>query len=91
MKQAYYICDDIDRHGAGCECGDCDSNGKSYGASVYDINDPHGDCLFRVYRCDAGAAEEVVCELAENEGWEIVEFEDEDIETAVVRAETGEN
>jgi len=71
MKQAFYRVDDVDRHGE-CDCGDCDSNGKSYGASVYDINDPDGDCLFRVYRIDAGQAEETVCEMAEVDGWEIV-------------------
>jgi hypothetical protein len=77
MKEAFYRMDDIDRHGAGCDCGDCDMNGKSYGASVYDVNDPHGDCLYRIYRADESTACEIVCELAENEGWEIdEEFED---------------
>lgn len=27
--------DDIDEHGIGCECGDCNNNGKSYGVGIY--------------------------------------------------------
>jgi len=28
------ILDDMDRHGAGCDCGVCNSNGKSYGVAI---------------------------------------------------------
>lgn len=28
---------DIDRHGAGCRCGYCNSNGKSYGVAVIPV------------------------------------------------------
>lgn len=27
---------DIDRHGAGCDCGRCNTNGKSYGVAIVD-------------------------------------------------------
>ena len=43
--------DDIDRHGEGCECGDCDSNGKSYGAGIYTLRYPD-DCEAREYACN---------------------------------------
>lgn len=39
MKYALIVLDDQDQHGAGCECGLCNSNGKSYGASAYDVTD----------------------------------------------------
>jgi hypothetical protein len=29
--------DDIDRHGSGCPCGQCDTNGKAYGCAVFDV------------------------------------------------------
>lgn len=44
--------DDIDRHGEGCECGLCNSNGKSYGAGVY-IND---ELVERVYAASEQSA-----------------------------------
>jgi hypothetical protein len=43
--------DDHDRHGEGCDCGDCDSNGKSYGAGVFNVGRPT-DCIERVYACN---------------------------------------
>ncbi len=29
---------DVDRHDAGCACGLCNSNGKSYGTAIYDVS-----------------------------------------------------
>jgi hypothetical protein len=37
-KLVYMQMDSVDRHG-NCDCGLCDSNGKSYGESIYDVTD----------------------------------------------------
>ena len=42
--------DDQDHHGADCDCGLCDSNGKSFGAGIFNVETPT-DCEERVYAC----------------------------------------
>ena len=41
MGTKTFLCllDDVDHHGADCHCGDCNSNGASYGVSVHDVSD----------------------------------------------------
>ena len=53
MKTKVYLrLDDQDRHGTGCSCGKCNSNGKSYGAGVFKAGED--DAIFVEY----GASEE---------------------------------
>ena len=44
-KKVEFVLDDIDRHGAGCKCGLCNSNGKSYGVAIM----VGGELVERVY------------------------------------------
>lgn len=38
MKKVFLKIDDIDQHGIGCPCGECNANGKSYGVGLYDVS-----------------------------------------------------
>jgi len=49
--KVFVLLDDQDQHGAGCECGDCDANGKSHGAGIFKVGQPD-DCLERLYACN---------------------------------------
>lgn len=65
--------DDIDRHGIGCECGLCNSNGKAYGCALFDAEDrAKEDPIDRIY----GPSEQAVLEnaktLCREKGWEVV-------------------
>ena len=56
LNRKLFVCiDDIDHHDEGCECGDCDSNGKSYGTGIFDVDTPD-DCVERVYACNEDAS-----------------------------------
>lgn len=69
--------DDQDHHGAGCECGDCDSNGKSYGAGIFKVEAPT-DCIERVYACNEVEAVQRAERRAKELGQLIVEPVDPD-------------
>ena len=83
MEYVLIVRDDIDRHGAGCECGRCDSNGKSYGVSTYPIDadlaaiDPYraideaaaGDPLDRAYAASEATAYITAREVAAWHQW----------------------
>jgi len=47
----FVIRDDIDQHEQGCDCGDCNSNGRSYGAGIFNVEYPD-DCVERLYACN---------------------------------------
>jgi hypothetical protein len=73
--------DDIDRHEAGCNCGECNSQGKSYGASVYPLPDgvPSEDVDFhnieniaRFYAPSEGAAESRAKTWARDNNYRVV-------------------
>lgn len=54
MTTYVYVLDDQDRHGAGCDCGLCNANGKSYGVAVYIVGEE--EPIERVYGPSEGAA-----------------------------------
>ena len=59
--------DDIDRHGAGCSCGRCDGNGRSYGVAIRLISDDEIAAIER-----QAAREGIdVWELLEMESYEV--------------------
>ena len=78
----YLIFDDIDRHGAGCDCGLCDANGKSYGVAVrhwepgVDIAMEDGEVELREYAASEESAFQNARLVCEKEGWQIVEPEE---------------
>jgi hypothetical protein len=66
--------DDHDKHGEACDCGLCDSNGKSYGCGVYEVDNPE-EVLYREYGCSEAVAINEAYAKALNEGHEIEEVE----------------
>ena len=64
--------DDQDQHGLGCDCGNCNANGKSYGVACLPLNDPEGDPLFREYACSEESAMHNARMQAEQQGHEVV-------------------
>ncbi len=62
MKTKVYLkLEDQDRHGAGCTCGKCNRNGKSYGVAAYEFDS--ADPIFVEY----GPSEEAAMVNAELE------------------------
>ena len=64
------VSDDIDRHGAGCECGVCNSStGRSFGVGIFPVENSDledGDELQdRLFRCDIDPQERVYSPTAE--------------------------
>lgn len=59
--------DDMDRHGAGCECGLCNANGKSYGCGIYQEGDD--EVMKTVYAPSETAVEKKAKRLMEERGW----------------------
>jgi hypothetical protein len=57
MSQQKYLVrsDDIDRHGEGCDCGNCDPRGRSWGAGIFAI-EALDDCVERLYADSEEAA-----------------------------------
>jgi len=62
--------DDQDTHDEGCGCGKCNSNGKSYGAGVYEYG--HIEPLFREYAASEKSALHSANMEAEKAGHKIV-------------------
>lgn len=72
--------DDIDRHGE-CYCGDCNSNGKSYGVGIFKITElehvgsvhvdsvREDDPLERVYGPSEEAAFQNARDTCDENGW----------------------
>jgi hypothetical protein len=58
MTTYIYILDDQDRHGAGCTCGLCNANGKSYGVAIFRAEDDEEDRepIDRIYGPSEAAA-----------------------------------
>ena len=72
--------DDQDHHGAGCDCGACNANGKSYGAAIFKLDDPKGDPTDRIYAaCEESAVENAELH-ARLQGWEVVPEPEEEEE-----------
>jgi len=68
------IVDDMDHHGEGCDCGLCNSNGKSYGVGIFpkkatrtatEASDP----LDRVYGPSEDAALSNARQVCKDNGW----------------------
>ena len=70
--------DDQDHHGEGCECGDCNANGKAYGAGIYEVlpeQPTEIDMNQFLERCYAPSEEGALArakEFAERTGWVVV-------------------
>jgi hypothetical protein len=76
MSEKVYIkFDDIDRHGEGCDCGSCNSQGKSYGYGIYPQDST--EVLARVYACSEFSAEYNATKLCEKQGLIIVDMPDD--------------
>ncbi len=87
-RRAGVVWFDKDRHGAGCTCGLCNSNGHSYGYAVYDFSavepavledkEALSDLLYKlepievVYAPSAESAEKGARMWAMEKGFEIV-------------------
>ncbi len=82
MKRVVIRLDDQDRHGAGCGCGLCNSNGKSYGAAIFDVSTclyvaeiehaiDGADPLDRIYGPSEEAALENAKRVCYGHGWKI--------------------
>lgn len=37
-KSVVLVFCDVDRHGAGCACGSCNANGRSFGCAAFDVD-----------------------------------------------------
>ena len=71
----FILDDDIDRHGAGCDCGVCaSSTGKYRGVSVRSILDPE-EPLGRYFGPTEDAAWHNAVAACEENGWKAVDFE----------------
>jgi len=68
--------DDIDRHGEGCDCGLCNSNGKSIGIGIYDIEHPD-EVVERVYAPSEDAAEHNAKLVCAGKGYEVADNPEE--------------
>jgi len=68
------LSDDIDRHGAGCDCGLCNSTGKSYGVGIFPgSGDPRSsDPLDRIYGPSEESAMAQARQVCAKKGWKIV-------------------
>ena len=67
------VIDDFDRHGSGCTCGLCNSNGKAYGCAIFNaVDKDRVDPVCRVY----GPSEDSVLHnakiLCRCKGWKVV-------------------
>lgn len=77
--------DGVDRHGAGCDCGECDSNGKAYEASIYALDGGESrddeawwrqaEPLSRHRAPTETGAVESARRAATDEGWKVAEAE----------------
>lgn len=68
MKIHLKFCDQ-DKHGAGCSCGLCNSNGKSYGVGAYKIGaGEDSDPLWVEYACSETSAMSNALLRAKSEG-----------------------
>lgn len=71
--------DGFDRHDEGCECGDCNSIGKSYSAGLYKVSPfkltalGESEVIERVYAPSETSAILKAKEVAKTNGWTIVE------------------
>jgi hypothetical protein len=82
--RVYLVQDDVDRHGEGCGCGLCDSNGKSIGVGIFDAtNDDGTDASLdaalasdgpyeRVYGCSEQTALAAARAVCAGKGWKVV-------------------
>lgn len=66
LKQSW----DIDRHGAGCKCGQCNRNGKSYGVAIMPLGGE--DPLEVEYACSEDSALHNARLTCQVNGWQIV-------------------
>ena len=79
-----FITQESERHDHDCECGDCNTQGRSYSASIYDITDYDGDlrdfdslqdhvntleCIERFYRSSAKDAYDAAIAKIFTENW----------------------
>lgn len=71
-NQVFLRAIDADNHGAGCECGACDANGKSYGVGIYLVDSPD-KADERIYGANMEAAMINARERCVEEGYEIIE------------------
>ena len=74
-RKLFVILDDHDRHDQRCRCGKCDSNGRSYGAGIFDVQVPD-DCVERLY-APSEAAATALAEAAAKELGELVDYPEE--------------
>ena len=72
------VLDGQDKHDFGCNCGDCNSNGKAYSAGIYpvtealtEINDQ--EVIDRCFAPSEPAALDRARKFALTNGWQIVE------------------
>ena len=68
--EVYLRLDDIDEHGWGCQCGQCNHKGRSYGVAL--INASTDEVEDRRYGPSGEAAENHARVLVHFEGWAVV-------------------
>lgn len=72
----FLVDDDVDRHENGCDCGLCNSIGKSYGVSIRSIFAPD-DVMERHYGCADDVARKTTLDACKGKGWQVVDYTDD--------------
>lgn len=73
MKDVYLVPEGKDYHGAGCDCGLCNSNGHSYEVKI--VEDASDNVLESVYAASEEAAMATAAVVCRRKGWINIENE----------------
>lgn len=88
-QKVVLVPDDIDRHGAGCSCGKCNSQGKSFGVAIFKEGEQdNGDPIERVYGPSEEAAMDAAKTVAKKKKLTVTTSEDLDERVTTQRKAT---